>query len=598
MICNRSIAALLAVVFVLAAGCEEGPPPAAGLDRLGGDNPAAEPEPPPDERDGARPDPVPEPEPAPEPEPEPAPEPEPNPEPEPEPAPRPFIAAPPVMARLTAEQYRNTLVDLFGPDLPLTPVEPDQNPFLFYSIGATITDISARGVEQYSDAAFAIARHLFADPARRARVLDCAPEAPDDACARATLEALGRRILRRPLAPEETERWLAITRATGAADPLRGLETTLAALLQSPAFLYRPEAGEPDPDRPDRRRYTSLEMASRLAYLLTNTTPDDELLDAAERGDLTDPEALLAQARRLMSTPRARAAVQDFFAQYLDLARLPRVDRDPAIYPGFTPRLLAAMETELRLLVDDVVFRRAADLRTLFSSPRGYVNTDLAALYGIDAPAATPTAFVPVDFPADGPRAGLLTLAAFLTMNAHPTETSPTLRGKYVRERVLCQSVPPPPTDIDLNLAPEDGAPPTLRARLEQHRDNPACNGCHLFIDPPGFLFEHFDSIGRHRLTADGHAIDATGELDGTPLHDARALAATLADDPRVTRCIARQYYRYANGRLDTLDERDVIDAITAAMAARGHRFDALVEALVQSEGFRTLAAAEEEPQP
>ncbi|MCB9528942.1 MAG: DUF1592 domain-containing protein [Myxococcales bacterium] len=592
---HRSSRVFAAVLALAVAACEEGPPPAAApeapaaapdrSDRGAPEQAPAEPEP---ELDpGAEPEPTAEPEPG---------EPEPAPDPDPEPTARPFEAAPPVMARLTAAQYRNTLTDLFGPGLPVTPVEPDQNPFLFYAIGATTTDVSARGVEQYSDAAFTIAHAVFQDPARRARVLDCDPAAPDDACARSTIEEMGRRVLRRPLAPDEVERWLAVTRATGASDPLLGLETTLAALLQAPAFLYRPEAGEPDPAHPERRRYTSVEMASRLAYLLTDSTPDEPLLDAGERGELTDADALIAHTRRLLATERARATVQSFFAQYLDLARLPRVDRDPARYPGFSPRLLAAMETELRLLVDDVVFRRHGDLRTLFSARRGYVNTDLAALYGVDAPGATPTAFVPVEFAPDGPRAGLLTLAAFLTMNAHPTETSPTLRGKYVRERVLCQQVPPPPADIDLDLGAEDGAPPTLRGRLEQHRDNPACRGCHSFIDPPGFLFEHFDAIGRYRDDADGHPIDATGDLDGVPLQDARDLAATLADDPRVGRCIAQQYYRHANGRLDTLGERGVIDNIAAALAARGHTFEALVEALVVSDGFRTLAAAEEEP--
>lgn len=514
----------------------------------------------------------------------------------PEPPPPPYIPAPPVMARLTETQYRNTLEDLFGPDLPTPAVEPDQNPHLFYSIGATTTDISARGVEQYTDAAFAIARAVIRDPARLldTGAIDCLPDAADDPCARAAIETLGRRLLRRPLDPPEVERWIQVVRAGDT--PLDGLELALAGLLQSTGFLYRPEAGEPDPAAPERRRYTSLEMASRLAFLLTDAAPDDALLAAGERGDLVTDAGLAAQTDRLLTTPRARAATREFFAQYLDLARLPRVERDPARYPGYSPRLLAAMETELRLLVDDVVFRRRGDIRTLFSAPRGYVNSDLAALYAVDAPGATPTAFVPVTFAPDGPRAGLLTLAAFLTMNAHPTETSPTLRGKYVRERVLCQTVPPPPDDIDLNLDPDQDAPATLRERLEQHRTNPACRSCHEFVDPPGYLFEHFDSVGRYREQADGHPIDATGELDETPLADARALADLLADDPRVGRCVAQQYYRYANGRLDEPGEAVALDQIEARMAAGGYRFDALVHALVQSEGFRTLAQPADDP--
>ena len=140
------------------------------------------------------------------------------------------------------------------------------------------------------------------------------------------------------------------------------------------------------------------------------------------------------------------------------------------------------METEVRLLVDDLVFRSKGDIRDLFTEPRGYVNRALAELYGVEAPGASEIAFVPVDFPSESSRAGILTLGAFLTMNAHPTETSPTLRGKYIRERVLCQAVPAPPDDIDLNLENEAGEEPaTLRERLEEHRNNPSCYGCHAY---------------------------------------------------------------------------------------------------------------------
>lgn len=572
--------ALLIAVVLGASGlaCEEGPPPAvSGLP----DDPRVEPPSPPAEE-------------APPSEETPT-EPEPEPEPRPEPAAPDFVPAPPVMARLTATQYRNTLADLFGPGLPATPVEPDTNPHLYYGIGAATTEVSAGGVEQYADAAFAVARAVFAEPERRARALSCAPGAADDDCVRGFIRETGRRVLRRPLTPAEQDRWLTVAAATAEGDPLRGAETVLAGLLQSPSFLYRAERGEPAPtaDDPDRRRYTAYEMAVRLSFLITDSTPDDALLDAAERGELLDAAGLAAHAERLLATPRARQAVQSFFAQYLDLPRLARVQRDPAQYPGFDGRLLWAMETEIKLLVDDLVFRRGADIRELFSAPRAYVNTDLAALYGVDAPGATGSTFVPVELGPETPRAGILGLAAFLTMNAHPSETSPTLRGKYVRERVLCQPVPPPPDDIDLDLSPGQDDPPTLRERLEQHREDPACASCHRFIDPPGFLFEHFDSIGRHRWAVDGFDIDATGELDGTPLDDSVGLATLLRDDPRVGRCIARQLYRYANNRLDTIDERAIIDELQAAMQADHYAFDTLLIALVQSRGFRTLSPAE-----
>jgi hypothetical protein len=203
--------------------------------------------------------------------------------------------------------------------------------------------------------------------------------------------------------------------------------------------------GDPTPEDANRHRYTGYEMASRLAFFLTNSGPDDVLLDRAESGRLIEVDQIAEQAWRLLESPRARTAAQSFFAQYLDLGRLAHVDRDPAVYPGFGPALLGAMETEVRLMVDDIVFRRQGDIRDLFSAPKGYVNSALAALYEIEAPGAGEYIFVPVEFGPESHRAGILTLAAFLTMNAHASETSPTLRGKYIRERILCQTVPAPP---------------------------------------------------------------------------------------------------------------------------------------------------------
>jgi len=501
-----------------------------------------------------------------------------------------FEPGPVVMARLTATQYRNTLTDIFGAPLPEFTLEADTNPYLFYSIGATRTEVSAAGVDLYAQAADAIAAAVMDVPSRRVAVLGCEPAASDDVSVHAFVETYGRRLFRHRLDDELVELWLNVSRETADGDVIRGIRFALAGMLQSPRFLYRMEVGDPVPDMPGHRRFSDYEMASRLAFFLTDSGPDDALLDTAEAGELGTEADLAAHAWRLLEGPRARSAVQAFFAQYLDLERLAHVDRDPAEYPLFNPALLGAMEAEIRLLVDDIVFRQQGDIRDLFSAPRGYVNTALAELYGVEAPGASQHIFVPVEFTPETPRAGILTLGAFLTMNAHASETSPTLRGKYIRERVFCQTVPAPPDNVDLDITAQPGDPPTLRERLDQHRENPACAGCHGFIDPPGFLFEQYDSLGRFRTEENGHPINATGELDGVPLDDALDLAALLAESSQVVDCLNRQLFRHASGRLETPSERPLFAEIHAASRAAGYDFRATMVTVVSSPAFRSAS--------
>jgi PAS domain-containing protein len=507
------------------------------------------------------------------------------------PAPAAATLEEPVLPRLTGAQYRNALADLFQGALPATPVQPDTNPFLFTSIGATTDPLSELGVQQLEEAANAVAHAVFDDPARRAALVGCEPAAPGDACVEGFLRSFGRRAFRRTLGAGELAKWVAISSELADGDAWTGVRTAVAGMLQAPSFVYRVELGEPDPDDPSRLRYTGFEMASRLAFLLWDAPPDDALLDAAESGDLLDEVGLEVQARRLLDAPRARAATLAFFAQYLDLGRLDGITRDAALYPTFTQALAGAMRTEAELVVDDLVFRRDVDVRQLFSTRRTFVNDALASLYGVEAAGASAAAFVPVDLPEDGHRAGLLTLGAFLTMNAHEASTSPTLRGKYVRERVLCAEVPPPPPDVDTDIDPDPTAPPkTLRERLEQHRKNPACAGCHSIVDPPGFLFENFDAMGAFRTEDNGYPVDTSGDLDGVPLANGRELADLLATDPRVGRCMVKQLFRHSMGRLDAPGERPAIEAIHARFEGSGFRFRELVVALVTHESFRFVA--------
>lgn len=512
------------------------------------------------------------------------------------PPPPPFEPGDPVLPRLTAKQYRSTVLDLFGPGLPEPVLEADTNPYLFYSIGAATTTLSEAGTDQYEQAADVITHAVFDDPARRVALTGCEPTAPGDACVAGFLTTMGRRLYRRPITPDEQARWLAVSVDLAEGDAWRGVQMMIAGMLQSPHFLYRVELGEDDPAQPGRRAFTGWEMATRMAFLLWNRGPDDALLLAAEQGLLTTDDGLRSEAERMLADPRADEAMRDFFTQFLDLGRLDGVTRDPVRYPLFTPTMVASMRTEIQLLVEDHVNRRDADIRGIFSTRDTFVNTDLAALYGLVVEGASPVTFVPATLPEDGPRAGILTSGAFLTMNAHETATSPTARGKYVRERVLCQPVPPPPDNVDTNLDDEPGDFNTTREKLEQHRKDPMCNGCHVFIDPPGFLFENFDPIGAFRTHENGYPVDASGDLDGKPLANARALADLLPEDPRVGECIVTQLYRHGNGRIDVPKERTGLREIAAEFADNDHRFRELMVLMVLSEPFRTVADVEVAP--
>ena len=502
-----------------------------------------------------------------------------------------------VLPRLTSLQYRSSLHDLLSPAVPETPTEPDTNPYLFDSIGATSTTLSELGAQQYEEAADAATLYVFGNALRRAAFVGCAPAQPGDACVTGFLERFGRRALRRPLTATELQRWTGVATSLSQPDAWEGLRLAVAGLLQSPYFIYRVELGEPDVMKPGALRLNGYETASRLSFLLWNTTPDDEMLDAAGRGDFESPAGVASQAARLLEDPRATATVRQFFAQFLDLGRLDGVTRDPATYPLYSDGIVEAMRTEVELVVDDVVANRR-DARSIFSTRRTFVNSQLAALYGVDAPGADEKTFVAVDLDPAGPRRGILTLGAFLTMNAHETDTSPTARGKYIRERVLCQTVAPPPPNVDTTL---DKAPVgmflTVRERMEEHRTNPACAGCHAFMDPPGFLFEHFDSLGAYRTTFPGSVpIDSSGDLDGKSLADASGLTAMLENDERVGTCMVKQLYRYAHGRLDTQGEKVALEQLDARFAETGYDFKQLMIELVTHESFRAVAAPQESP--
>jgi hypothetical protein len=490
------------------------------------------------------------------------------------------------LRRLTSAQYRNTVADLLGPSITLPDdIEPDTEVDGFVSLGATRTTPSAHGVEQYAAAAYSLAHQALADEHARDAFVGCVPAFPsDDVCARDFIVRFGRRAFRRPLADDETARYASLYAAAApvAGDFHASLEYVVAAMLQSPSFLYRAEVGVPDPIDPSRRKLDPFELASRLSYFLWNTTPDDELLDAAASGDLATDEGLDREARRLLGSPRALDAQNQFFSEVFQLSMLDDLPQLPAYYPQMSSTFGTSARAEMLALVGDVV-SRDAPWGELFDSRRGFLNAEMASLYGVDATSETTATSLPAE------RAGIFSRAAFLAMNGHASSTSPTKRGKFVREVVLCQVVPPPPPNANVALRTDvvSPVPRTLREQLALHTVNPVCASCHTALDPIGLGVEEFDGIGAYRTAEAGRPVDNAGLFDGTPFAGAAALGALVKEEPGLGRCLVRDLFRYAVGHLEADGETPVLVALSQNFAAGGQRVKSLLLTAVASASFR-----------
>ncbi len=508
-----------------------------------------------------------------------------------------FVPSGSRLRRLRVIEYQNSLRDLLGPGIVI-PVELEADTVLngFASIGASRMAFSPRATELLEAAALDVASQAVSDVANRALLVPCTPAATvDDACSAQFLESFGRRAFRRPLTPEEVNRYVTVaaTAAEALGDFWGGIEYAIAGLLQSPHFLYRAELGQPDVANPSLRVLDGYQLATRLSFLLWNTTPDDALLDAAAAGELSTAAGLQAATERLLVSDRAQPALQNFFTEMLRLSDLDGLPQSAQAFPQMTATLGAAMRTETLSLLTDIVFTKNADYRDLFSTTTTFVDPELALLYGLPAPQGSD--FVEVSLPIDGPRVGYLGHGSFLALNAHVASTSPTYRGKFVREVLLCSAIPPPPPDVVTDLPENTGAggPQTMRDKLTVHRTDPACAGCHAVMDPIGLALEHFDGIGAYRETDQGLTIDATGDLDGAPFDGLRGLAEVLKANPDLGACLARSLFRYATGHLEGEGEEPVIQSLSAALSADGYRVQSLLGDLIQSAGFRFVGAPE-----
>jgi hypothetical protein len=513
-----------------------------------------------------------------------------------------FSPSPSRLRRLTSIEYANSVIDLLGPGTVVTvELEKDIAQNNLTALAASSIALSAPITEQFETSALALSDALVRDTTRRQAVVGCTPTgATDEACLTSFVTTFGRRAFRRPLTPEEVDLYVGVGRGAmmTLADFWGGVRFALAGLLQSPNFLYRAEVGISDAATPGKRALDGYELATRLSYLFWATTPDDALLDAAGAGGLSTTAGLTTEIARLVASPRSHDSIVRILSEMLRLGELDALPQLPDVFPqAGSATLGASMRAETQGVLRELVFGANGDYREFFTTRQTMLNAELADLYGVSGP--TGTDLVAIALPADGPRAGYLGQASFLALNAHSNKTSPTHRGKFILESLLCSSIPPPPNDVVAEL-PENDQDKTLREQLEVHQQDPVCGGCHSQMDSMGLALEHFDGIGAYRETDRGMTLDVTGVLDEVAFDGARELGQVLADGlltpegtPRTADCLVRTLFRAATGHLEGAGDQPIITELASAFAAGGFRVQGALEELAQSEGFRFVGEPE-----
>ena len=503
---------------------------------------------------------------------------------------------------LTGAQYANTIAQVFGEDvsdsvIPPMPVMARRDGLL--ASGAATAGVTSDQISQIQLSAASVAAKVV-DESHRDFLIPCKPEIiteADPVCARQFLEQTGRLLYRQPLSSERLEELVNIAgyAAQETDDFYDGLALALESVLISPEVLFIVDRAETDPDRPGQQRLTAYSLASRLSFFLWNSPPDDALLAAAESGVLHTPEGLEQAVDRLLSSARLETGMRAFFDDMLAFDEFNSLAKDPVVYPMVTGATLAdAREQTLRTIIDHLLTQEA-DYRDLFTTRKTFMSMPLAVVYNT----AAREGWTPYEFPENGPRIGLLTHVSFLAANSHAVRSSPTVRGKALRELFLCQEVPEPPPDVDFSGLEEDENAATARDRLKVHNTNPYCAGCHLITDPMGYSLENFDGAGRFRETDNGAPLDITGELDGVFYEDISGLADALRNHPKLSSCLVNRLYSYGTGGPVSLkDDRDSLQAFEQGFTDNQHRLPALLRELATSPAFSAVRTVSDQAEP
>lgn len=510
------------------------------------------------------------------------------------------VGSSPLMRRLTESQYRATVADIFGPEIPVVGrFERALRADGLIAIGTGESGLSSFSVEQYDISARGIAAAVVSEE-NRGEMVPCKPRSEsafDQKCAERFVKEYGELLFRRPLTSDESSRF--VSAAKGAHDQLgnfySGLEFALAGMMVSPDFLLRIERMEADPSRPGQFRLDAYSRATRLSYFLTGSTPDRELLRAAGAGELDTEAGLTRQVGRLMASPGYERAVRIFFEDMLEFDRFEDLAKDPVIYPAFNSTVAAdAKEQTLRTIVEHLL-EQEGDYRDLFTTRDAHLTRALGSIYRMPVP--TRYEWTRSQFSEQSARVGIQSHISFVAMHSHPGRSSPTLRGYGIRKVFMCQEVPDPPVDVDFAGFDDDEtrAAPTARDRLVAHAVQPACKGCHVLMDPLGLTLETFDGLGAFRTHENGVAIDLSGSLDGKEFVGAAGLGEALREHPQTSSCLVAKVYGAGVGRDAVAGERAYLQYLNKSFAEQGYRVPDLMRTIAVSNTFYSVTPPAEE---
>jgi hypothetical protein len=487
------------------------------------------------------------------------------------------------LQRLSRAEYDRTVRDLFGVSAAPAETFPPDSITQGFDNNADSLSVSPQLAELLLSAAETVAAEAMRT-ARDAIVICDVQAAGRDACAREILANLALHVFRRPATADEIDDLMPfVAFGEDEGDGFEGgIQYALEAMLVSPQFLYRGIPAEREPLDGTVVALDGHALATRLAYFLWGSTPDDRLLQAAADGSLHDAAVLRGELERMLADARSAALFDGFASGWLALGRLDAATPDASVFPAWDEELRADMAEESRLFFTDLVRRDGSALEFVNSSA-SFVNGALARLYGVSG--ISGAEFVPVALDPEQ-RAGVLTQAAILTMNSDPTRSNVVRRGAWIAESILCAKPPPPPAGVP--PLPEPIAGESERERLARHRTSPSCNSCHQLIDPLGFALESFDAIGAHRADIDGLPVDDAGMLpDGRSFRGAIELARLLESDDLYKSCVTRKLATYALGRVMRSDEQCVLDAMGRAVVVPDQGFSELLWAIVTSAAFQ-----------